>query len=1462
MRVTSPAGSRGRRGIILIVVLAMLTLLTVIGVTFVLYSDSAESTARIAMEGEKSVALTQPANWNTDELLAYGFGQLIYDLEDDSLGQGSGLRGHSLARDMYGYYYDQSNLPGPLSSSASTSPVASLAPDNDRPFRGTGRLEADKDTVNFTTLKTNGAGAIRDPERLGIRVDPAVPNPYRGGFNPPYTFADHNHVFLAGTDADPATGSLRVVEPSFVRLSSIPNPNGLPTPLDGANPYWRDQAGDPSRSIRPRPINHNNQFLPPASPSGDVRNLPWGTRNDSVWIDLGVAPKTAPNGKRYKPLFAFLAIDLDGRANVNAHGNVQGRDGNGAYAQRHASGQGWGAWEVSLERVIGGPQGKFFALNRQPGLATARTVFDIPAGGNSPHSYSPVNYNGSVEQSLGGVLDQPILMPGVVSAFSPFGFGDPRVFGQGRNHERSGSSPDPNYAGPERVHGATWHSTWSVSANAHMRGEHLGWTMGRFLRSPAKYTDSDIYKTGAFTTSPFMSTGRDPRFDKLTTMSWDLDRPGLVPYFTDAGNTQGLEMNPVPPANPPIFYPTAMGGASISHPNPGFPPPGAARTDFDGVFRTNTAMAMVKRLNLNRGLANYPAIQANGTYLPAEMPLVQRAVADRQQFAREILTRLIMATGATDPLDPALGPAIFGPGSQDARCLATRWLAQLAANIVDNLDADDVMTPFAWNPNDPGNVLFGHELSRLALNEVYAQVENEPSEIATGVMTSPTKFHVKVYAELMNPMPPDNNHDHRAILQKGTQVVHKMELFRASVFDRNNFAATDLANPLKTNGLVGPLATATDSLADPFAAANWGADLALGPGGAFSAPAGQGVNNGFLVAGPAPIDTNGASGISNGRWTANDRLDSFHSDLKYELPNASGAGLDNSIQSLNGLDIRQCPVLALRRLANPGLPADNNATVPMTANPNPNYNPYITIDFVEITREMLAATDARKKIQDPGDATKNTDNSELKTVSQRVSFGRRQPFQYSTRDFNGQPHGSLVAQNPSESPMPTDQPRTTFWRQNSVSNTPPAPGILRAPETLETPFPRVHLDRQLTSPTELFSVPYCRPHEFLFLNDGEFSYSKPWFDAATRLYRFLELVQAGDTRILSDASGNKYPVGDSGGRVPGKVNLNTVSREVFFALCDAQAGNRFNDAQINIMYDTIVAMRPFQGMGAGQADGPDALSANPRGRGQTLLAFHPQPLGTDPGDQFNLLMDPLNANYNGGPVSAAPGLPAGMGVIRPQEFHPSVRLELLNKIFSRTTARSNCFAVWLTVGFFEVLSEQGGTGGSLQPAHVLGKELEPKIRRRFFCLVDRTNLEKWRTQVVQTNGAPVVIPGDDASRYPFLAAPLPVQLSALCVPGSPMPTPISGGVANAQNNKVFTVSIGSVLTLEPGSPQFEETVEVVDIGGGVPGIICQKAHPNGLIVSSRGNPGPMPNLGKDYAIEKDTLVVPFFAVLE
>src|SRR2546423_13898168 len=104
-----------RRGIILLVVLALLTLFAIVGLSFVLYADAAATSARLQREAENPRA----ADMDPALLFSLFLGQLIYDVNDDDAGVTSALRGHSLARLMYGSHGGQ---------------------DNDQPFNGVGRL--------------------------------------------------------------------------------------------------------------------------------------------------------------------------------------------------------------------------------------------------------------------------------------------------------------------------------------------------------------------------------------------------------------------------------------------------------------------------------------------------------------------------------------------------------------------------------------------------------------------------------------------------------------------------------------------------------------------------------------------------------------------------------------------------------------------------------------------------------------------------------------------------------------------------------------------------------------------------------------------------------------------------------------------------------------------------------------------------------------------------------------------------------------------------------------------------------------------------------------------------------------------------------------------------------------------------------------------------------------------------
>ena len=61
--------------------------------------------------------------------------------------------------------------------------------------------------------------------------------------------------------------------------------------------------------------------LPPEQGQWDVDNDGDGVP-DSVWVDLGMPVRSTPDGRLYKPLFAILCVDLDGRINLNTAGSL------------------------------------------------------------------------------------------------------------------------------------------------------------------------------------------------------------------------------------------------------------------------------------------------------------------------------------------------------------------------------------------------------------------------------------------------------------------------------------------------------------------------------------------------------------------------------------------------------------------------------------------------------------------------------------------------------------------------------------------------------------------------------------------------------------------------------------------------------------------------------------------------------------------------------------------------------------------------------------------------------------------------------------------------------------------------------------------------------------------------------------------------------------------------------------
>jgi hypothetical protein len=1392
----SARSSERRRGVILLVVLSLLTLFALVGLTFVLYAQSARESSRLHLDAESQAR----PDVDPELLLAYFLGQLVFDVPDDERGVYSALRGHSLARNLFGMNYEVG--PGGIVRNASGELAGPLGLAlNDVPFNGAGRAQFnpqlpfpivpagspaldDRNLINYTYFPNGPYPFLRDPERrysnrlrswrVGLGVKRA---PYADGFNAPYTYPDLNNVYLAAVNANG-----KVLLPSYHRpwagFGSLGPANWRwtsdidPTLSVGHPLYNKPQPWLKYLVLRPRPADMGPGFPLPEDAGGDIKNLrgaPGG--NDSIWIDLGFPVLRAPDGRKFKPLFAPLVVDLDGRVNLNVAGNLRGPN-----QAAHASHQGWGPWEINPAQLTRLPARKSplyaSALARRrewpnllsgAGSAPGRYGLDTkphPGGALAPglvsRFYAPVDFDGSREL---GKVGQPTLslhLPGTgpTPAFHAF----PNVPAQG-GHGNSSAAERLN-------HPLLFDPFWPVAPDRAFPLSDLE-ALLRYGDTGSQALASNLLrlcpKNFADASDPLHSARRRRM---VTLASFDQDRPGITPWFGAArppGDDAFLRLPPRMPAD--TLAPAAGAVGPPPYADGEFGPDGRARAD----------LTRLRRLNLNRYLPDYPPVGGNGRVPDTAQARTKFAVAEaaRQYMAAEIFEVLWRVTGAGDPNNAAQTPPPGARGHDQARWDALRWLAQLAVNIVDFIDTDDYMTPFKWY-EAPGRQewVFGTELPRVVLNEVYVECANDPSDPGLMVkgpqIPKATRTKFNVWVELHNTFKNDPLPDgaagppHRkgeaqlevpAAGSKAAYGAYRL-LVAAGVND-------DIRRP---DNVLGELPSGSIPLMSLSSFSPTGGQAA-GVDTRFVLPADaangkgyfgkEGDNKGFYVLGPllrpgevSPFPAAGGQAMETLRRPELGHITPYVYASRGGLPKTS---------------------VLWQRLACPHLPPQPSPALAF-------YNPYVTVDYV---RDVVPNYALAVGLRGPNDPP-------AQPVTERASWGRKQPYAAHPSQF--------VAQKPS--PAHTNQPQHTFFQHNADAST-PGPNWRVAPARYP-PFDwLVHMDRQLVSPMELLHVSAFKPHELLQqfctgdAKEKRFTHRAPWLDEGLggttqshRLYRAFEffstpsrvlgMMQAGTkstSRVtLSSATlsnpqqGTSQPVSvqalsgrtANGGtwriepgctlvidggkpnaeevvrvtgvdvqqglftadfrrshakdfsivpttvseRVPGKVNLNTVwDEEIFSALCDANPSNTFKEGAVRAAFTRLRKSRTVTPGGAPGRDDRPFLS----------LATGPGSAGASGGGiQSTLLRFPDGDSSHQEPALAVAG-----------PVHPYQKYELLTKVFNHLTVRSNVFAVWVTVGLFEVTDD---TGRPVKLGAELGRKEGRVVRHRMFAIVDRSVL--------------------------------------------------------------------------------------------------------------------------------------------
>ncbi len=1247
-----------RRGTsFILIVVVMLALFSAVGTAYALFAMREARLALARKNGEGGGVSPPTFAPDPSDTINHFFGSLIYGVPNGTY-DGAGnpvdlsdltnsMRGHEMARSMYGLDW--------AALLANQPPTA--------PWGGIGLFHEDTSTYGYPGLSgdrmmfvhhrvgmVGGQPLLLDPEYMGPHPFDGSGNPMQ--FNPAtrtyiskaagYSYPDLKDFFLASFD--PATGQVQT--PSFHRPWLFGS-------LDPTNPRWYDPTGW-LYTTRPRPAEHPNFPRVPPNPdgtyTGDVQNFIGGVgpqRNDSLWMDIGLPTITLPGGRKVKPLVAPLIMPLNGLLNASVHGN-------NIFGGNHSSYHGLGPWEVNLGYVLSGADANAVVAVRGPSQQRV---------GLNQRSYSPYGTAPLPNDSAVAWTNSLIGAPPPYPLLNNLG-GIPNFLGAGFQNNNAPATNHPSLFNPMEWpdRGGLFPNRIYQMADAKRFNLHYAGTPDWYSQSdlafssparPSLFPQSFPYviETGQATPNSYRLDPSHANRGLIATTGYDLDRPKLTPLYAARANGSGLMFPTMPPyTNPFLLKPSLLPAA---YPAPALYGPGS---DFIAQNRWSSLVSAISAVNLNRPLSDYRANTAQplatGNLLPPG-PLPDgtnglQADWDRQQLARDIFARLIVATGAAGYVDtmPATGflritlplpgtniltmpvgsptagtPITYTQPQYDA----LRYLAQLAANIVDYIDNDDISTTFIWNPNgvglganfvsqaDIGNrVVYGVEKPRLVINEAYGEITNDPTESLNNMNAAANKpAHVRFWLELLNPTaaPPVGSPLGTGAVSLTAYQIEIRRAYRQTVTApgvpdangniQNSFLFLDPSN------VTGAFYSAA-GLSDPDAVFNLQAqNFQVNPNvvlnaGAFNAvyspPANALPANGMILVGPPVTQQAGFDEFApNGGVWANE----VQSGPPTSAPGSQSMAYTVTLPNMapnSGTEFRRHIVL-LRRLANPYMALGGA-------------NQYVTVDQMDYVPAFDSIMELQGQIvtRTPGSPANATTYDDL---TNRFSVGKVQPYAGHSvatmaGNYNSYSFPTSMVVNQTFNDVNTKNVNNknildTFGMHNGSTGAQPAgqtyiagPPASLLNQTLMAPFDWLpHLDRTLVNQLELLQVRDTPPHR---LTDT-FVLSNQLFGAPTPALTYdrgnAQWLNNSLTRAMEYLTVRPYTAGvPLGGRVPGRINVNAIPEQrILQALMDPQNGNVFDMNYVtSVAWTMWIGSRTAQLQNAALANGTSQVA--------------------------------------------------------------------------------------------------------------------------------------------------------------------------------------------------------------------------------------------------------------------------------